>query len=297
MGNLYNLDIKYFVEVNFDGFKKIVDVMGGVTINVQVPVSDDRFPSVDNRLRRVYIPSGIQHMNGAEALRYARSRHGSNDFDRGARQQRVLLSLREQADPQDLIPRLPAADHRAQVGGLDGHPGQPDRAAARARLAGRHQEHPLVRVLAAALLDRHLPRPARLTSSCPKIGKIRAAVKNAFTTDPAEEDTRQNLAEEGAQVWVLNGTSDNGRGAALAGFLDFHGLAASAPRQRPPGAVPANTTIVVYNGAEAKLADTIAYLEGTFGVKVTLKDDPAIRADVVVTVGKKTPNLEAPPSS
>ena len=46
-------------------------------------------------------------MNGAEALRYARSRHGSNDFDRGARQQRVLLSLREQADPQDLIPRIP----------------------------------------------------------------------------------------------------------------------------------------------------------------------------------------------
>ena len=46
-------------------------------------------------------------MDGAEALRYARSRHGSSDFDRGARQQRVLLSLREQADPQDLIPRIP----------------------------------------------------------------------------------------------------------------------------------------------------------------------------------------------
>ena len=107
MGNLYGLDIKYFVEVNFDGFKKVVDTMGGVTINVQVPVTDDRFPAIDNSLRRVYIPSGIQHMDGAEALRYARSRHGSNDFDRGLRQQRVLLSLREQADPQDLIPRLP----------------------------------------------------------------------------------------------------------------------------------------------------------------------------------------------
>ena len=44
LGNLYGLDIKYFVEVNFDGFKKIVDVIGGVTINVQVPVSDDHFP-------------------------------------------------------------------------------------------------------------------------------------------------------------------------------------------------------------------------------------------------------------
>ena len=47
---------------------------------------------------RVYIPAGIQHMTGAEALVYARSRHASDDFDRAARQQRVLLSLREQAD-------------------------------------------------------------------------------------------------------------------------------------------------------------------------------------------------------
>ena len=88
--------------------------MGGVTINVQVPVSDDRFPATDGRLRRVYIPSGIQHMNGAEALRYARSRHGSTDFDRGVRQQRVLLSLREQADPQALIPRLPQLSRRSR---------------------------------------------------------------------------------------------------------------------------------------------------------------------------------------
>src|SRR6478735_9330075 len=296
MGNLYGLDIKYFVEVNFDGFKQIVDVMGGVTINVQVPVSDDRFPSSDNKLRRVYIPSGIQHMNGAEALRYARSRHGSSDFDRGARQQRVLLSLREQADPQDLIPRLPqlitalksavATDIPInQIAPLLGLASQVDTKSIRSYVFAP----PLY-----ATDNRFDPRGDVVI---PKIGKIRAAVKTAFTTDPAEEDTRQNLAEEGAQVWVLNGTSDNGRGAALAGFLDFHGLAASSPRQRPAGAVPSNTSIVVYNGAEAKLPDTIAYLEQTFGVQVTLKDDPAIRADVVMTVGKKTPNLEAPPSS
>jgi LCP family protein required for cell wall assembly len=296
MGNLYGLDVKYFVEVNFDGFKRVVDVMGGVTINVQVPVSDDRFPSVDGRLRRVYIPSGIQHMNGAEALRYARSRHGSSDFDRGARQQRVLLSLREQADPQALIPRLPqlidalktavSTDIPAnQIAPLLGLASQIDTKSIRSY------------VFVPPLYSTDTCNDPRGCVVLPKIGRIRAAVRNAFTTDPAEEDTRQNLAEEGGQVWVLNGTSDNGRGAALAGFLDFHGLAASAPRQKPPGAVPANTTIVVYNGADAKLPDTIAYLEKTFGVKVTLKTDPAIRTDVVITIGKKTPNLEAPPSS
>ena len=106
LGNLYDLKIRYFVEVNFDGFKKVVNALGGVTINVQVPVVDDTYPGT-NGTQRLYIPSGIQHMDGEEALRYARSRHTSTDFDRGARQQRVLLSLREQADPQELIPRLP----------------------------------------------------------------------------------------------------------------------------------------------------------------------------------------------
>jgi LCP family protein required for cell wall assembly len=296
MGNLYGLDVKYFVEVNFDGFKKVVDVMGGVTINVQVPVSDDRFPSNDNRLRRVYIPSGIQHMNGAEALRYARSRHGSNDFDRGSRQQRVLLSLREQADPQDLIPRLPqlidalktavSTDIPAnQIAPLLGLASQVDTKNIRSY------------VFAPPFYQTENPNSSRGYIIVPKLSKIRAAVKNAFTTDPADEATRQNLAEEAANVWVLNGTSDSGRGSAIAGYLDFHGLAASAPRQKPAGPVPANTTIVVYNGAESNLTDTIAYLEKTFGVKVTLKTDPAIRTDVVVTVGKSTPNLEAPPSS
>ena len=51
LGELYGLDIKYFVEVNFEGFKKVVDAVGGVTINVQVPVVDDAFPAGDGRTR------------------------------------------------------------------------------------------------------------------------------------------------------------------------------------------------------------------------------------------------------
>jgi hypothetical protein len=55
--------------------------------------------------------------------------------------------------------------------------------------------------------------------------------------------------------------------------------------------------ITVYNGAEEKLAATIAYLEKTFDVKVKLKNDPTIPVDIVVTVGRNTPNFQPPPSS
>ena len=292
MGNLYGLDVKYFVEVNFDGFKKIVDVMGGVTVNVQVPVSDDRYP-FNAGLRRVYIPSGIQHMDGIEALRFARSRHGSSDFDRGLRQQRLLLSLREQADPQALIPRLPQLIDALSAAISTDIPS--NQLAPLLGLASQIDTKNIRSYVFAPPLYGTETRPsAPVYFIDPNVSRIRAAVRAAFTTDPADEATRQNLSQEGAGVWVLNGTSDSGRGTRLAGYLDFHGLDASAPRQKPPGAVPVDTTIVVYNGAETRLPDTIAYLQTTFGVTVTTKTDPAIRTDVVVTIGRSTPDLEAP---
>jgi LCP family protein required for cell wall assembly len=292
MGNLYGLDVKYFVEVNFDGFQRIVNLMGGVTINVQIPVSDDRFP-YKTGLSRVYIPSGIQHMTGYQALVYARSRHGSNDFDRGARQQRVLLSLREQADPQDLIPRLPQlVDALGSAVSTDIPSNQ---IAPLLGLASQIDTKNIRSYVFAPPLYGTETRPgAPVYFIAPKVAKIRAAVRDAFTTDPADEAARQNMAQEGAGVWVLNGTSDPNRGTLVAGYLDYHGLAASAPRQKPAGAVPANTTIVVYNGAEANMPDTIAYLEKTFGVTSTTKLDPTIRTDIVITVGRGTPAFEAP---
>ena len=59
LGNLYGLDIPYYAEVNFDGFRKVVDAVGGVTINVQIPVLDDDYPGDDGRTHRIYIPAGL----------------------------------------------------------------------------------------------------------------------------------------------------------------------------------------------------------------------------------------------
>jgi len=293
VGNLYDLDIKYFVEVNFEGFVRVVDALGGVTINVQIPVVDDRYPGEGGRLERIYIPSGIQHMDGAQALRYARSRHTSTDFDRGQRQQRVLLSLREQADPQDLVPHLPElVTALKQAIRTDVPIDQLD------ELLGLASEidtkHIRSYVFAPPLYQQELQSSPRGYIIIPYVDKIRAAVRNAFTADPADEALRQKLAEEAASVWVLNSTGNRDRGARLAGYLEYHGLAASAPRQTPQGGALADSRIVVYNGAGLRLTATIAYLEQLLGVTATDKTDEAIRADIVVTIGRATPDLEAP---
>ncbi len=94
----YNLGIPihYYVRVDFQGFMKIIDTVGGVDIDVDCPLSD------------IDLTAGIHHMNGQQALRYARSRYSTNDFDRGRRQRKVLMALWEQGLTMDIIPRLPS---------------------------------------------------------------------------------------------------------------------------------------------------------------------------------------------
>ena len=296
LGNLYGLDIKYFVEVNFDGFKQVVDAMGGVTINVQVPVLDESYPSDTGRLSRVYIPTGIQHMTGAQALVYARSRHGSDDFDRGYRQQRVLTSMREQANIANLIPRIP--DLLAAVKATVRTDIPQDQLAKLAGLAGSVDTKNIRSyVFSYPRFGTQTGPSAPEYRYLPNVNKIRTAVSNAFKVDPQLEDTRAALGQENAAIWVLNGTGRSGQASTLAAYLDYYGLTTSAPNQKPDQTAVSGTRIVVYNGAESRLTATIAFLESTFNTKVVLKTDTAVSADIVITTSSSTPNLSPPPSS
>jgi LCP family protein required for cell wall assembly len=294
LGELYGLDIKYFVEVNFDGFKQVVDALGGVTINVQVPVLDESYPSDTGRLSRVYIPAGIQHMTGTQALVYARSRHGSDDFDRGYRQQRVLTSLREQADIANLIPRI--SDLLAAVKATVRTDVPQAELAKLAGLAGS-VDTKNIRSYVFSFPRYGTEVRAPVYKYFPNVAKIRAAVASAFKVDPQLEETRAALGQENGSIWVLNGSGQQGQASTLAAYLDYYGLTTSAPNQKPDPAAFNGTRIVVYNGAEARLTETIDFLETTFKTKVQLKTDPAVGADILITTSGATPNLTPPPSN
>jgi polyisoprenyl-teichoic acid--peptidoglycan teichoic acid transferase len=111
----YNLGIRidHTAMVEFDGFRKIVDTLGGVDVPVSCPYTDWRLidPSLDpeneNNWHLYTQETGLIHMDGDLALWYARSRQKSNDFDRGRRQQEVLRSLFNQALQGGTLSRLP----------------------------------------------------------------------------------------------------------------------------------------------------------------------------------------------
>jgi hypothetical protein len=129
----------------------------------------------------------------------------------------------------------------------------------------------------------------------PKVDRIRAAVAQAFNVDPNFAAAREALQQEGAQVWVLNGSGRNGEAANLASFLSYVGIDASAPNQRPDTRGLSNTTIRAYNGAESTLPLTMAALQQLFGVTIEPVSDPSIRVDFVVITGLATPQLTPPP--
>ncbi len=198
LGELYSLDIRWFVEVNFEGFKKVIDTLGGVTINVQVPVSDDHYPGDDGRLRRVYIPTGVQHMNGEQALIYARSRHGSSDFDRGARQQRILVSLREQTDVATVLPRIDSLV-TALTSAIRTDIPVTELPKLLALADGVDIRNVRSYVFAPSFwAEERRSGDPRGYVIVPRVDRIRAAVRQAFSADPEAEARREAIAEEGA---------------------------------------------------------------------------------------------------
>ena len=127
----------------------------------------------------------------------------------------------------------------------------------------------------------------------PNVPRIRKTVKEAFSTPTKLLDLRERLGAEAARVWVLNGSGRAGLSARTADHLAYDGLDASAPNQKPNQA--GSTKIVVYNGAESAMPETVTYLEDLFKTKVTTATDPKVTVDFIVTLGRNAPDLEVDP--
>lgn len=106
----YNFGIRmhYYVSIDFRGFEKAVDLIGGIDITVPREIIDYEYPLENHAgVTTIHFLPGKQHMDGKTALIYARTRHQDSDFGRMERQRQVLLAFRDQAMRLDLIPRLP----------------------------------------------------------------------------------------------------------------------------------------------------------------------------------------------
>jgi LCP family protein required for cell wall assembly len=91
--------IDYFFVVDFDGFEKVVDALGGVSVDSPKDFYDPRYPGKNFSFETFELKKGWQKLDGATALKYVRERHDDpeGDFGRAKRQQQVLQALKNKA--------------------------------------------------------------------------------------------------------------------------------------------------------------------------------------------------------
>lgn len=94
--NITNLSINYYLIVNFSGFEKFIDDIGGINVEVQRDIYDPAYPGPNYSYETFEIKKGFHSLDGATALKYARERHNDpeGDFGRAKRQQQVIQAAK-----------------------------------------------------------------------------------------------------------------------------------------------------------------------------------------------------------
>lgn len=91
--DILGLKIHEYAVVNVNAFSDVVDMLGGIDVYVEKDIYDNQYPNGRGGYQVFSISAGQHHMDGKTALKYARSRKSTSDFDRASRQQQVIEAL------------------------------------------------------------------------------------------------------------------------------------------------------------------------------------------------------------
>jgi len=101
------IPVQHTVLIDFHAFVALIDAIGGVDVDVPYAISDPTYPDSGIGYDPFYLPAGQQHLDGATALKYARTRATpGGDFDRTVRQRQLVLAVRDRVTRLDLLPNL-----------------------------------------------------------------------------------------------------------------------------------------------------------------------------------------------
>lgn len=107
LSDILNIPIDYYFRIDFSGFQKIIDELGGIEVYVENAFDDYSYPvpgreeaePYESRFEHLHVEKGLQEMDGSLALKFSRSRHGTNgegsDFARAKRQQKIIEATKD----------------------------------------------------------------------------------------------------------------------------------------------------------------------------------------------------------
>jgi LCP family protein required for cell wall assembly len=277
------INIRYYVVIDFEGFKEVIDALGGVDVDVPTYLRDDLYS--ESELPGDYDPQefepGVEHMDGSRALAYARIRRGSSDLDRIQRQQRVIFAVMDKALSLDVLGNaldlwkqykntIDTDINDAQIPGF-------------ALLAA---DIPPERIVALSL------GPATVPTTTAQGASVLLAAPEGIQQIVEALFSDQQILVEGAMVEVQNGTGEPGLASSVVDYLVNLGLprsslvASNAPEQD----LGQPSVILDYSG-KRYTAERLAEWLGlpTDRVRSAGPEDVALKtsseADIVLVVG------------
>lgn len=289
VSDLIGYPVDYYVRVNFEGFRQIIDLIGGVDIEVPTEIRDDKFPDDNYGYDPLYIPAGLQHMDGTLALKYARVRHIDTDYQRAARQQKVIVAVKEKlTQPGQLAALLPRLPGLALATANSVQTDMPvERAIMLARALGQMDlQNPSGAVvdnsMGTATLD-----PVKGYVLIPDLKKVKAVAASVFgeiSSGPSTEEIAQQAVQaEAARVILLNGTTEGGLATEVAAGLTSEGfnVVAVGNADRADYGL---TTMITYGDGKDASREALATRFGVTPDRIR-SEPPSDSADLTLIIG------------
>ena len=255
----YNLGrrIHYYVLIDFAGFRKIVDTLGGIDIYVPKAIDDPQYPDENFGYKPIHIPAGQQHMDGERALEYARTRHSENDFERSRRQVQILLAIRDKALRLDLLPKLPSLIQT--MWNTVETDMSPQEILTLANAASKVKTENIKM----ATIDQTMTVEFRTSAGAdvlwPDRTKIGQLMQSVIPADASPVDQSKQIMQEAARVLILNGTNSTTVAERTAKTLQAQGFQVTAYGNADRFDYP-KTVLIDYNGAKNATVTALATL-------------------------------------
>ena len=280
VGKILDLPIHYYVVVDFYGFVKFVNEIGGVDVAVDKNLYDPYFPDANMQgYDPFYIKAGQQHLDGATALKFARSRETTSDFDRAARQQKIIAAVKEKclkanffANPKKILDVVQiVGDHvrtdfsAAEITSLMELIKQIDSTKTVSKVLTSAQDGELVSDSSSGTYY--------LVPKDKTWGQIQSIAHEIFT-DP-------NLRQENARIEVLNASSTAGTGTKLASALksyNYNVVSIKTAEQKQ-----AKTEIIDYSNGQKSV--TLNFLKNRLNATIIKKTSKDSTVDITILIG------------
>jgi LCP family protein required for cell wall assembly len=307
----YNLGVPvhFYVQVDFDGFRQIVDTLGGIDIYVPETIDDPDFPDNNYGFDPFYIEAGQHTLDGYNTLRYARTRATAGaDFARAGRQQAVLLAIKDKALQLNMIPKIPELWNTmagtietdlqlVDIVELSQLGDEIDPAGIQSVVIDSKLTYDYIvpetraqvlipyRDKIGAVIDEMFVETEAAPAEGPTQAEIEAAqtaqaqarAQEIETNVQRQEELKSFLAQEGATLVVQNGTNISGLASQTASYLRQNGFNILQFGLADNSNYP-HTVIVVYN--ESKVY-TLQVLAALFEVdEENIRRSPNLKSDV-----------------